>query len=84
MFLKCNEAIPTNDEVPVTATDNCDDNVELTYEETQVPGTCLGAYNIVRTWTATDDCGNTSTATQTISIVNSIFLTIPPHKIYIF
>jgi len=41
-----------------TATDACDASVSLTFEDTTIPGTCPAAH--VRTWTATDDCGNTA------------------------
>ncbi|WNM18414.1 HYR-like domain-containing protein [Flavobacterium capsici] len=51
-----------------TATDNCDDNVLLTSNDVTTPGQCAGSYSVTRTWTATDACGNTSTATQTINI----------------
>ncbi|MCK0114381.1 hypothetical protein, partial [Gelidibacter sp. F63206] len=32
------------------------------------PGACEGEYSITRTWTATDACGNASTASQTINV----------------
>ena len=31
-------------------------------------GACPGNYSVTRTWTATDDCGNFSTASQTITV----------------
>ena len=45
----------------VTATDNCDTEVEITFVETTEAGTggCASSEIIVRTWTATDNCGNT-------------------------
>jgi hypothetical protein len=49
----------------VTATDICDDEVEITYSEQTSDG-C--PYTITRTWTATDDCGNVNTATQVITV----------------
>ena len=55
----------------------CDDlTVELV--ETIEEG-CGSSYVMTRTWTATDDCGNASTATQTITIVDTTapVLTIP-------
>ena len=52
-------------EIP-TATDNCDLEVTVTYVDVLNSGGCLGT--IERTFTATDDCGNTATAVQYISI----------------
>ncbi|MEM6965221.1 MAG: gliding motility-associated C-terminal domain-containing protein [Bacteroidota bacterium] len=57
-------AIPTN----VTATDNCDSDVEVLFSETTTAGSCPDSYVIERTWTATDNCGNTVSATQQISV----------------
>ncbi len=51
-----------------TATDNCATTVNLTYVDTTTPGNCEGNYTIIRTWTANDGNGNTSTATQTITV----------------
>ena len=50
-----------------TATDNCGE-VVITVEEVTTAGACAGDYVITRTFTATDDCGNASSATQTITI----------------
>ena len=51
----------------VTATDNCDANVIVELTENQINGSCVGNFTLVRTWTATDACGNSSTASQNIS-----------------
>jgi hypothetical protein len=51
-----------------TATDACDANVSLTFNDVTTPGACPQEYSVTRTWTATDDCGNTSMASQTITV----------------
>src|SRR4030095_9215379 len=53
----------------VTATDNCDPRpITVTFAETPNPGGCGTS---TRTWTATDACGNTATATQTLTVVDN-------------
>jgi gliding motility-associated-like protein len=51
----------------VTASDTCG-NATVTLSETEVEGDCSNRYQLIRTWTATDDCGNSSIHTQTISL----------------
>ncbi|MFV5695700.1 T9SS type A sorting domain-containing protein, partial [Flavobacterium sp. LB3P122] len=50
-----------------TATDNCA-VASLTFADVTTPGNCPGNYSLTRTWTATDDCGNHSSASQTINV----------------
>src|SRR4029078_9895913 len=55
-----------------TATDNCDATVTISYNGQDVtPGSCTDSYTITRKWKATDNCGNTSTASQTITVVDN-------------
>ncbi|MCU0345365.1 MAG: hypothetical protein MUC59_00370, partial [Saprospiraceae bacterium] len=55
----------------VTATDNCDNNVTVTISD-NVQSSVLGcATQVVRTWTATDDCGNTRIASRTFNVQNT-------------
>ena len=58
-----------------TATDNCDSDVEITYDgEVRIDGNCPSNFTLERTWTATDNCGNSSSMTQIITVED----TIPP------
>ncbi|MCG6190126.1 HYR domain-containing protein, partial [Maribellus maritimus] len=48
------------------ATDNCDAAIDLV--ENRIDGECEGNYQLIRTWTATDYCGNSTSATQTVTV----------------
>ena len=54
----------------VVVSDNCSD-VELILLVDTVFGDCENVYDIVRSWTATDLCGNASAVSQTISMVDT-------------
>ena len=64
---ECSDEHPMDD---ATATDNCGE-VTITVEEETTPGACAGDYVITRTFTATDECGNATTDTQTVTIVDN-------------
>ncbi|MFV5690371.1 gliding motility-associated C-terminal domain-containing protein, partial [Flavobacterium sp. ZT3R25] len=51
-----------------TATDNCASAVTLTFADVTTNGQCAGSYSVTRTWIASDACGNTAKATQTINV----------------
>src|SRR5207249_4626807 len=51
-----------------SASDDCDPNPTLTFADVTTPGSCPQNYSVTRTWTATDHCGNSSTASQTINV----------------
>ena len=55
-----------------TATDNCGSTFTLTFNDVTTNGQCAGSYSVTRTWTATDACGNTSTASQTINVQDTV------------
>jgi hypothetical protein len=48
--------------------DNCDNTLNATYADVTVPGSCIGEEIITRTWTLTDDCSNTTSKIQTITV----------------
>jgi len=54
-----------------TATDACDPSPSLTFNDVTTPGACPQEYSVTRTWTAIDDCGNSSQASQTISVTDN-------------
>ena len=62
------------------ATDNCDADVTVFFNgEVRTDGACPGTYTLTRTWTATDDCGNATSLSQTIEVQDAVApdLTIP-------
>ena len=50
-----------------TASDNCGE-VTIEVSSETIAGDAAGNYTIVRTFTATDDAGNSTSATQTITV----------------
>ena len=54
--------------ISLTAVDNCSGNITVSGTDTIVPGSCASSYVIIRTWTFTDNCGNTSSVSQTITV----------------
>ena len=62
VFAVCEDIGDTGE---ATATDNCDPNPEIGYSDETVSG--LNGWTTTRTWTATDDCGNTASCEQIIS-----------------
>ncbi|WP_204345936.1 gliding motility-associated C-terminal domain-containing protein [Psychroserpens algicola] len=48
--------------------DNCSTDLEATFTDAVADGACANESVITRTWTLTDDCDNTTTLVQTITI----------------
>ena len=74
----------TCDQIPViglvSAADNCPE-VSLVFTENRDEGNCRNNAIIVRTWTATDICGNSAVVSQVITIIDTlppVFSAIPP------
>lgn len=71
----CN-ALPPLPEPQVT--DNCDDNVSVAFIETVVGSGC--SFTIIRTWIASDNCGNTAIVSQSIVVEDTedpVFVEVP-------
>ena len=68
-----------------TAYDNSETEVILTFEDIKTNGACAGTYFMTRTWTAKDACGNTSTASQTINVIDTTapVIAVPPTRLSI-
>ncbi|KAJ8900701.1 hypothetical protein NDN08_000002 [Rhodosorus marinus] len=60
------ELSPENTGGSATATDDCSD-VTISYSDDIPDGFCNGSRIITRTWTATDECGNSSSVEQLIT-----------------
>ncbi len=71
----CASLVPTA--AVLSATDNCGGSVTGVPNDVVTPGSCANSYSIVRTWTFTDACGNSSTVSQNI-IVNDNVAPTPP------
>ncbi len=69
LTLTCGTPVPM-----VEAIDDCGGPVDLSFEDTSLTeGSCTGQEPaLIRVWTAVDQCGNTSTATQTIHLIDDM------------
>lgn len=51
--------------------DNCDQISTATFFETIILGPCVNSYTVIRTWSATDNCGNFTEKEQIITVVDN-------------
>jgi len=65
--LSCSDSTDPNSTGFATAQGDCPP-VTVTFEDSEAPGACAAARTITRTWTATDDSGQTATCDQTITV----------------
>ncbi|MBL7798333.1 MAG: hypothetical protein JNJ90_17695 [Saprospiraceae bacterium] len=64
--IACGETLPAVGSP--TASDGCGSATVSYLGQTTTSGNCPGSYQIKRTWKATDACGNSTAATQTIQV----------------
>jgi len=72
LMVSCASEVPPMMSDTVIVTDNCEGNISLVVSDTVFDQACLNQFTILRTWTATDTCGNFSTESQIISVFDSI------------
>ncbi len=83
--VQCDQPTDPSATGEATATDNCDGNPAITYDDASTQtddGSCTDfSYSITRTWTAVDACGNDATCIQPIIVVDTqapVFTVCPP------
>jgi hypothetical protein len=65
----CSADIPLPDISLIGSVDNCDGPVTITVApDVTTDFTCANNYTLLRIYTSTDDCGNTATCSQTITV----------------
>ncbi len=53
---------------PTNLIDQCDESVNLSFTDVITPGDCSGNFTVAREWRIFDDCGNSRTFTQMITV----------------
>ena len=66
-MVECDASTSPSATGSATATDNCG-NATVAFSDSTATGTCPQAYTIYRTWTATDQAGNTASCVQVIDV----------------
>jgi hypothetical protein len=69
---------------PVTAVDACDAVPVVELLERRVDGDCPGRYTLIRTWTATDHCGNLASATQVVIVRDTVAPFVAPTRVDLY
>ncbi|MBK6929473.1 MAG: HYR domain-containing protein [Saprospirales bacterium] len=70
MVFSCAADVPA---VPAqTAFDNCGAPVDVEFNESIQTGTCPNKFTLTRTWTAEDDCGNSTVRIQVITVNDDV------------
>ena len=81
LTIQCLGDLPSS--APLTAMDDCGGTITAMSVDVFAPGSCSSRWTVTRTWTFNDGCGNVSTTTQTINVVDNapaISITAPPNQ----
>ena len=70
LTVQCASDVPAP--IDLTATDNCTGDITVSPTANITPGSCENDFTMVRTWTFTDDCGNSSSVSQTIKVLDDV------------
>jgi hypothetical protein len=79
LTLSCNANTTPSSTGDAQATDNCASNISIRHTDAYIAQGCI--QDLIRTWTATDACGNVDTCVQTIILIDTILPNIvcPPN-----
>ncbi|MCC1485676.1 HYR-like domain-containing protein, partial [Winogradskyella immobilis] len=69
--IECTEDTSTAANGVATATDTCSATPSIVFNDVITNGDCPNNFTITRTWIATDDCGNETSADQIITVVDT-------------
>ena len=69
--IECDASTDPSSTGSAVATDNCDPDMVVSYNDNVAQGACPQESTITRTWTAIDACGNASTCLQEIKVVDT-------------
>jgi hypothetical protein len=73
VLVVCASDVPPAAPGSITATDNCGGGATVTHVgDVMTAQTCANRFNIIRTYQATDACGNSATCNQTISVFDNV------------
>lgn len=68
--LNCSGSTDPSNTGTATASDSYDPSPTVAYADVSAPGACASEVTIERTWSATDDCDNSSSGVQMIAVVD--------------
>ncbi|MBC7774581.1 MAG: hypothetical protein H7246_04015, partial [Phycisphaerae bacterium] len=71
--ISCLDLVPVDASLSIVTTDNCGGVVTVVLQSDVITGqTCPNNYTILRTYVATDDCGNSTSCVQLINVLDDI------------